>query len=100
MWLIREESGTWIEHYVGASGGMIVGFGQSGEGNLVVFHWLSDSVVISDVMEGVLKSPTSSSFPGIISGYPAFRKPTIFPVFGMPNASYVESALVIAPVDH
>ena len=41
------ESGTWIEHYVGASGGMIVGFGQSGEGNLVVFHWMGDSVVIS-----------------------------------------------------
>jgi hypothetical protein len=47
MWLIREESGIWIEHYVGASGGMIVGFGQSGESNLVVFHWMGDSVVIS-----------------------------------------------------
>ena len=47
MWVIREESGTWIEHYVGASGGMIVGFGQSGDGNLVVFHWMGDSVVIS-----------------------------------------------------
>lgn len=47
MWIIREESGTWSKQYIGASGGMIVGFGESREGDLLVFHWMGDSVVIS-----------------------------------------------------
>ncbi len=46
LWVMREESGTWSEEYIGSSGGMIVGFGKTTEGELLVFHWTGEVVVI------------------------------------------------------
>lgn len=43
---MREESGTWSEEYVGSSGGMIVGFGETSDGELLVFHWTGEVVII------------------------------------------------------
>ena len=46
MWVMREESGTWSEEYIGSSGGMIVGFGETPDGGLLVFHWTGEVVII------------------------------------------------------
>ena len=46
LWVMREESGTWSEDYVGSTGGMIVGFGETSDGELLVFHWTGEVVVI------------------------------------------------------
>ena len=46
LWVMREESGMWSEDYVGSSGGMIVGFGETSDGELLVFHWTGEVVVI------------------------------------------------------
>ena len=46
LWIMREESGTWSEEYVGSSGGMIVGFGETSDGELLVFHWTGEVVII------------------------------------------------------
>jgi len=46
IWVMREESGIWSEEYIGSSGGMIVGFGENPGGELLVFHWTGEVVVI------------------------------------------------------
>jgi len=46
LWVMREESGTWSEEYIGSTGGMIVGFGETSGGELLVFHWTGEVVVI------------------------------------------------------
>ena len=43
---MREESGTWSHEYIGASGGMIVGFGETPDGELLVFHWTGEVIAI------------------------------------------------------
>lgn len=46
LWVMREGSGTWSEEYVGTTGGMIVGFGETSDGELLVFHWTGEVIVI------------------------------------------------------
>ncbi len=46
IWVMREESGTWSHEYIGASGGMIVGFGETPDGELLVFHWTGEVIAI------------------------------------------------------
>lgn len=46
LWVMREESGTWPEEYVGTTGGMIVGFGETSDGELLAFHWTGEVIVI------------------------------------------------------
>ena len=44
IWTIRETDGNWSVDYIGSSGGMIVGFGQGLEEELLVFHWTGEIV--------------------------------------------------------
>ena len=44
IWMIRETDGNWSVDYIGSSGGMIVGFGQGLEEELLVFHWTGEIV--------------------------------------------------------
>ena len=46
MWILKQVNGTWIEDYIGSSGGMIVGFGKGLGGELLVFHWTGEIVHI------------------------------------------------------
>ena len=34
-WILKEENGQWSQNYIGSSGGMIVGFGQGLDGELL-----------------------------------------------------------------
>ena len=47
IWILEEFEGEWTESYVGNSGGMIVGFGEGLNGEVIVFHWTGDIVKIS-----------------------------------------------------
>ena len=47
IWILEEFEGEWTESYVGNSGGMIVGFGEGLNGEVIVFHWTGDIVMIS-----------------------------------------------------
>ncbi|HII35199.1 MAG TPA: PQQ-dependent sugar dehydrogenase [Candidatus Thalassarchaeaceae archaeon] len=47
IWIIKEFEGEWTESYVGNSGGMIVGFGEGLNEEVIVFHWTGDIVKIS-----------------------------------------------------
>ncbi len=46
IWLLKEVGGEWVDHYVGSSGGMIVGFGKGIGDELLVFHWTGDIALI------------------------------------------------------
>ena len=46
IWLLKEVGGLWVEHYVGSSGGMIVGFGKGIGDEILVFHWTGDIAII------------------------------------------------------
>ena len=46
MWILEEVDGSWSESYIGSSGGMIVGFGEGLEGELLAFHWTGEIVHI------------------------------------------------------
>tara|TARA_Y100000590_G_scaffold302429_1_gene340930 strand:- start:1278 stop:1625 length:348 start_codon:yes stop_codon:yes gene_type:complete len=46
IWIIRDFEGEWETQYVGSSGGMIVGFGQNVEGNLLIFLWTGEIIHI------------------------------------------------------
>ena len=46
IWLLKDVGGEWVDHYVGSSGGMIVGFGKGLGDELLVFHWTGDIVII------------------------------------------------------
>ena len=46
IWVMREDSGMWSQEYIGSSGGMIVGFGETSDGELLVFHWTGEVVMI------------------------------------------------------
>ena len=47
IWIIEEIDGEWTETKIGNSGGMIVGFGEGMNGEIIVFHWTGDIVEIS-----------------------------------------------------
>ena len=47
IWIIEEIDGEWTETKIGTSGGMIVGFGEGMNGEIIVFHWTGDIVEIS-----------------------------------------------------
>ena len=47
IWIIEEIDGEWTETKIGNSGGMIVGFGEGMDGEIIVFHWTGDIVEIS-----------------------------------------------------
>ena len=47
IWIIEEIDGEWTETKIGNSGGMIVGFGEGINGEIIVFHWTGDIVEIS-----------------------------------------------------
>lgn len=49
IWLLKSDQGgqIWEETLVGYSGGMIVGFGEGPEGELLVFHWTGEILRIS-----------------------------------------------------
>ena len=42
IWILKEENGGWMQNYVGSSGGMIVGFGQGLNDELLAFHWTGE----------------------------------------------------------
>ena len=46
IWTLKEIDGAWEETHVGNSGGMIVGFGEGINGEIIVFHWTGDIVMI------------------------------------------------------
>lgn len=46
IWLLKEVDGEWLDHYIGSSGGMIVGFGRGMGDELLVFHWTGDIALI------------------------------------------------------
>ena len=46
IWILKEENGGWMQNYVGSSGGMIVGFGQGLNDELLAFHWTGEIVQI------------------------------------------------------
>ena len=46
MWILKEVDGSWNESYIGSSGGMIVGFGEGLDGDLLAFHWTGEIVHI------------------------------------------------------
>ena len=46
IWILKEENGEWSQNYIGSSGGMIVGFGQGLDGELLAFHWTGEIVQI------------------------------------------------------
>ncbi len=46
IWVLKEENGGWSQNYIGSSGGMIVGFGQGLNGELLAFHWTGEIVQI------------------------------------------------------
>lgn len=46
IWILKEENGEWSQNYIGSSGGMIVGFGQGLNGELLAFHWTGEIVQI------------------------------------------------------
>ena len=46
IWILKEESGQWSQNYIGSSGGMIVGFGQGLDGELLALHWTGEIVQI------------------------------------------------------
>ena len=47
IWILEEIDGEWTENIIGNSGGMIVGFGEGINGEIIVFHWTGDIVQIS-----------------------------------------------------
>tara|TARA_B100000965_G_scaffold90471_2_gene73669 strand:- start:19682 stop:20818 length:1137 start_codon:yes stop_codon:yes gene_type:complete len=47
IWILEEIDGEWAETIIGNSGGMIVGFGEGINGEIIVFHWTGDIVKIS-----------------------------------------------------
>jgi len=47
IWIIEEIDGEWTETKIGNSGGMIVGFGEGMNGEIIVFHWTGDIIEIS-----------------------------------------------------
>lgn len=47
IWIIEEIDGKWTDTKIGNSGGMIVGFGEGINGEIIVFHWTGDIVEIS-----------------------------------------------------
>ena len=47
IWIFEEIDGEWTETKIGNSGGMIVGFGEGMDGEIIVFHWTGDIVEIS-----------------------------------------------------
>ena len=47
IWIFEEIDGEWTETKIGNSGGMIVGFGEGMNGEIIVFHWTGDIVEIS-----------------------------------------------------
>ena len=47
IWVIEEIDGEWTDTKIGNSGGMIVGFGEGINGEIIVFHWTGDIVEIS-----------------------------------------------------
>lgn len=46
IWILKEENGQWSQNYIGSSGGMIVGFGQGLDGELLALHWTGEIVQI------------------------------------------------------
>ena len=46
IWLLKEINGEWVNHFVGTSGGMIVGFGQGLADELLVFYWTGNIGII------------------------------------------------------
>ena len=48
IWTVKEIDGTWEETHVGNSGGMIVGFGEGINGEIIIFHWTGDIVMINE----------------------------------------------------
>ena len=49
IWLLKwsDEGAVWEETLIGHSGGMIVGFGEGTEGELLIFHWTGEILRIS-----------------------------------------------------
>ena len=47
IWILEETDGEWTDTKIGNSGGMIVGFGEGINGEIIVFHWTGDIVMIS-----------------------------------------------------
>ncbi len=46
IWLLKEVNGEWTDHFVGTSGGMIVGFGKGISNELLVFYWTGNIGII------------------------------------------------------
>ena len=49
IWLLKwsDEGAVWEETLIGHSGGMIVGFGEGTEEELLIFHWTGEILRIS-----------------------------------------------------
>ena len=50
MWILKENNGEWIQNYMGSAGGMIVGFGQGIEDELLVFLWTGNILSIDNLV--------------------------------------------------
>ena len=48
IWILQEIDGEWTDTKIGNSGGMIVGFGEGINGEVIVFHWTGEIVIISE----------------------------------------------------
>ena len=46
MWLLKEENGNWEQNYIGAAGGMIVGFGKGIADEILIFLWTGNIIAI------------------------------------------------------
>ena len=46
MWILKEENGIWEQNYIGAAGGMIVGFGKGITDELLIFLWTGNVIAI------------------------------------------------------
>ena len=46
MWILKEENGIWKSDYIGAAGGMIVGFGKGLSDELLIFLWTGNIISV------------------------------------------------------
>jgi len=46
MWLLKEENGSWEQNYIGAAGGMIVGFGKAITDEILIFLWTGNILAL------------------------------------------------------